>query len=157
MVTLTAEYALRALVHLARTGTERSVLARDLAHEAQIPPHYLAKVLATLTRVRLLVGTRGTHGGYRLARPASEIRLIEVVAPFDRRDARTMCLLRPDHECDETDPCTAHAAWKQVRLSLREFLENRTVGDLAGLPAGSPEIIGPGAATGTVFPWPHER
>lgn len=157
MVSLTAEYALRAVVQIARAGPGCPVLARDLAVEARIPPHYLAKVLATLTRVRLLVGTRGTHGGYRLARPPSGIRLIEVVAPFHRRDTRTMCLLRPDHECDEADPCTAHAAWKQVRQSLREFLENRTVGDLAGLPAGDPATSDPGAATGTAFPWPHER
>jgi Rrf2 family protein len=153
MVTLTAEYALRAIVCLARAGAGRTVLARDLAVEARIPPHYLAKVLATLTRVRLLVGTRGTHGGYRLQRPAHLIRLIEVVEPFDRRETRTMCLLRPDQECNDSDPCTAHAAWIKVRQSLDEFLENRTVADLAGLPSLDPVD----ATIGPTLPWPRER
>src|SRR5438309_7478785 len=82
MLSITSQYALRALSHLARQ-TEGAVLGRDLAQSVEIPANYLSKVLLVLRNAGLVDTTRGSGGGYRLRRPANEVRLIDVVELFE--------------------------------------------------------------------------
>ncbi len=127
-----ATHALRALAHLAAEEGEVPMLGRDLASEIGVPAHYLAKVLGTLARAGLLAASRGVHGGYRLARPAREIKLIEVVAPFEGTRVRPGCLLRPDRPCREDAACAAHTAWSEVKVAYSAFLETTTLADIQG-------------------------
>jgi Rrf2 family protein len=137
-----ATYALRALAHLASHEHEDATLGRDLADEIGVPAHYLAKVLATLARVGVLAASRGTRGGYRLARPAGEITLIEVVEPFEGKRVRPGCLLRPDRPCRDDGACSAHGAWSQVKTVYSRFLETTTLADIQS--GGIPEARGRG-------------
>ncbi len=124
-------HALRAVAHLA--GEDGGVvLGRDLARTVGVPAPYLAKVLATLARVGVLSATRGARGGYRLARPAEQIRLAEVVGPFEGKRAAPTCLLRPGHACREESACAAHAAWNAVNEAYQRFLDTTTVADVQG-------------------------
>ncbi|MGC4001352.1 MAG: Rrf2 family transcriptional regulator [Anaeromyxobacter sp.] len=122
-------HALRAVAWLASSAGE-AVLGRDLARRLKIPPDYLSKVLATLARAGVLSATRGAKGGYRLARPAERIRLVEVVTPFEGKRARTGCLLRPDRPCRGSSTCSAHVSWEGVNETYRAFLEKTTVADI---------------------------
>jgi Rrf2 family protein len=97
-----------------------------------VPAHYLAKVLATLARAGLLSATRGARGGYRLARPAAEIPLIEIVEPFEGQRARPGCLLNPGEPCGDDRTCSAHGAWGQVKDTYLAFLESTTLADIQG-------------------------
>ncbi len=124
-------HALRAVAHLAG-GEGEVVLGRDLASTVGVPAPYLAKVLATLARVGVLAATRGARGGYRLARPAEEIRLAEVVGPFEGKRAAPTCLLRPGQACREESACAAHAAWSEVNQAYQRFLDTTTVADVQG-------------------------
>ncbi len=138
-----ATHALRALAHLAAGGGEEATLGRDLARKVQVPSHYLAKVLATLARTGVLTATRGARGGYRLARPARQITLLEVVEPFEGKRARPGCLLRPGEPCREGAACSAHAAWSGVKTTYLRFLETTTLADIQGIDA--PRAKGQGA------------
>jgi Rrf2 family protein len=133
-----ALHALRTLAWLAANAGEQARLGRDLAREVNVPPDYLAKVLAQLARAGVLSASRGAKGGYRLARPPHRIRLIDVVLPFEGKRARPGCLLRPERPCGGSGRCTAHRAWSGVRRTYVDFLERTTVAD-----------IGSGARTGT--------
>src|SRR5512136_402571 len=95
-------HALRAMAWLAAHSGGEAMLGRDLARKLKIPPDYLSKVLATLARSGVLNATRGARGGYRLARAAERIRLVEIVTPFEGKRARTGCLLRPDRPCRDS-------------------------------------------------------
>jgi len=130
-----ATHALRALAHLAAGGGEDATLGRDLARKVRVPSHYLAKVLATLARTGVLTATRGVRGGYRLARPARQIRLMDVVEPFEGQRAHPGCLLRPGEPCRERAACSAHAAWSGVKTSYVRFLETTTLADIQGIDA----------------------
>ncbi|WP_422924666.1 RrF2 family transcriptional regulator [Singulisphaera sp. PoT] len=78
------EYACLALVALARHGTsEKLVHARVIAEDYQIPENYLAQILLQLKAAGLIYSTRGTLGGYRLARPADAISLHEVFSAIE--------------------------------------------------------------------------
>ncbi|MBI5069121.1 MAG: Rrf2 family transcriptional regulator [Deltaproteobacteria bacterium] len=127
-----ATHALRAIAFLAGRPREQAVLGRDMARKIRIPSHYLSKVLATLARAGVLTASRGARGGYRLARPASRIRLIEVVGPFEGARARPGCLLRPGKACRSSGACSAHQAWRKVKEPYLDFLERTTVEDIQG-------------------------
>jgi len=64
----TSHYALRALGRLAQEPQGRSVLGRNLAREAHVPPQYLSKIMLMLRNAGLVDAARGTRGGYRLLR-----------------------------------------------------------------------------------------
>ena len=74
----TAEYALRAIVWLAR---EPAVVRKtaEVARATQVPSGYLSKVLQALCREQLLTSTAGRKGGFRIARPASQISVLDVI------------------------------------------------------------------------------
>lgn len=79
MISATAEYALRAAVYLA-SHPEKSHTAAEVAEATKVPTGYLAKILQGMARAGLAVSQRGVKGGFVLARPASEISVLEVLA-----------------------------------------------------------------------------
>jgi Rrf2 family protein len=127
-----ATHALRAVAALAANEGDAPVLGRELARKVKVPADYLAKVLATLVRAGVVTASRGVKGGYRLARPAARIRLVEVVLPFEGQRARPGCLLRPARPCRDSSACSAHGAWGAVKKTYSEFLERTTVEDIQG-------------------------
>jgi Rrf2 family protein len=127
-----ATHALRAVASLAANEGDGAMPGRDLARKVKVPADYLAKVLATLARAGVVTASRGVKGGYRLARPAGRIRLIDVVLPFEGQRAKPGCLLRPGKPCRDSGPCSAHAAWSGVKKCYSEFLERTTVKDIRG-------------------------
>jgi len=139
MFSKTAEYALRALVHLSREPGGCPVLGHRLAERAQIPANYLAKILWTLGHTGILEATRGHGGGYRLARPADEITLLEIVRQFDGVYAEPGCLLGESHECSDDSPCSAHHAWKQVKERYLEFIRETTIAEIGDTAGTAPE------------------
>ncbi|MGE5645849.1 MAG: RrF2 family transcriptional regulator [Acidobacteriota bacterium] len=130
MFSTTCEYALRALVRLAQMPNGSAILGRDLAQNAEIPANYLSKILLTLRNAGILTTARGTGGGYRLRKPAEEIRLIHVVELFDGARARPACLLGCK-ECSDEDPCSAHDLWRDVRAVYVNFLETTTLASIS--------------------------
>jgi len=132
MLSASATHALRAVAFIAAHDGGDAILGRDLARKIAVPAHYLSKVLATLARGGVLTASRGVKGGYRLARPASRIKLVDVVQPFEGKRARPGCLLRPDRPCRESAPCSAHHSWSGVKQSYLDFLEKTTVKDIQG-------------------------
>jgi Rrf2 family protein len=78
MFSMTVEYALSAMTEIAREAPESSTTA-NIAESADVPPAYLAKVLQSLRRGRLITARRGVGGGVKLARPANRISLLDVI------------------------------------------------------------------------------
>jgi Rrf2 family protein len=131
VISVTSQYALRALTEMARQSPPKAMLGRELALKAEIPANYLAKILLTLKNVGILATARGSRGGYWLARPAGEIRLIEIVKLFDQIQIPMACLLGQEASSCEADPCTAHQRWHEIRKTYTNFLETTSVAELA--------------------------
>ena len=132
----TARYAVRAMVYLALEADDGPVRVDQVAEDLGVPRNYLSKILHTLVRNGLLSSFRGPKGGFRLARGAEGISLMQVVEQFDTMDASKVCLLgRP--VCSGVDPCAAHEQWGQVKSRVSEFLNNTTVQVLAAHPAAA--------------------
>jgi Rrf2 family transcriptional regulator, iron-sulfur cluster assembly transcription factor len=81
-ITRQADYAVRAVLHLARNGDQRTATSA-IAEEQRIPPSFLAKIVSQLSIAGLLHTSRGARGGVTLARNAKEITLLEVIEAID--------------------------------------------------------------------------
>lgn len=130
MLSRTSGYAIHATLHIAaRSDGDRAVPAASVAEALDIPSNYLAKILNTLAHEGILVSERGRTGGFRLARPAPEIPLLDVVRHFDDIGEARQCLLR-SRACSEVHSCPAHKEWKQASDPAFRFFEEHTVADL---------------------------
>lgn len=131
MFSVTSQYALRALTQLARHRDQQSMLGKDLAVMAEIPPNYLAKILLALKNAGLLGTARGSRGGYWLVRPPESIHLIEIVQLFDQVQTPQPCVIGERDQCSDENPCQAHERWRKIRNEYMDFLEGTTIADLA--------------------------
>jgi Rrf2 family protein len=129
MLSKTSEYALRAVLLLARQPRDRLVRATDLADGLAVPANYLSKILHALSRAGVLASERGRHGGFRLARPADQTSLADVVGPFDEVRPQTLCLLGRTR-CADDQPCAAHDRWREVFGPVTDFFRDTMVAEL---------------------------
>lgn len=128
LVSQTVEYALRAVLHIARDPGGDSVRVGDIADAIDVPRNYLSKTLHRLARARILTSSRGPTGGFQLARPPQQITLAQIAAPFSRMGERVCLLGQPS--CGDDRPCAAHSRWKLVAEQAEEFFNHTTVADL---------------------------
>ena len=125
----TAEYALRAVLEIARRHPQPvrvAVLASSPAVGA--PANYLAKTLGQLARAGVLTSMRGPSGGFRLAEAPSRLTLARVVAVFQDQTQRR-CLLGTG-PCGAQPDCVVHARWKPLAVQVETFFRSTTVADL---------------------------
>ncbi len=131
MLSATSAHAVRALLEMARAPEGKAILGRELAKLADIPPNYLSKILWTLGNEGYIDATRGSGGGYRLKRPAEEIRIVEIVDLFEKGKERNVCFLGGHLRCSDEDACAAHDSWKNVKATYERFLETTTIAMIA--------------------------
>ena len=132
-----AEYGVRLLVELGRRGDGRPVALASVAEAETLPLSYLEHLVAKRRDAGLVTSTRGAHGGYRLARPAEEIRMLEVVealegpvAPMEcfhaDREGRVLC----SHESDGDRACATKMLWTRVHGGVTRALAGTTLAEL---------------------------
>jgi Rrf2 family protein len=92
MFSQTVEYALRAVVHLA-SNAPRAQTTEEIAQATKVPPAYLSKVLQSLVQAKLVRSQRGLGGGMSLAKPPSELTILEVVNAVDPIKRINVCPL----------------------------------------------------------------
>ena len=111
----TCQHALRALIYLASRNPEKPVLVRDIAEAAKVPRQSLSKILHGLRNKGLVKSTKGPGGGYRLARPGGDMKIIEIIEAVDGPLRLTRsCVLGLD-ECNDDEECALHDYWKSFR------------------------------------------
>jgi len=124
-----AEYAIRALTHLAQQRGEGYSLVRDMSALLGIPPAFLVKVLQPLVARGLIESRRGRGGGYRLARPPGQVRLFDIVDAFDTIAAEPTCALG-QAVCSDARACPMHGYWKGAFAAFRAYLSETTLDDM---------------------------
>lgn len=130
MLSKTSQYALRAVLYLARgPAPDAHVPAADIATALLVPPNYLSKILHALSRAGVVESERGPGGGYRLARTPESIPLASIVGAFDRIATGSVCLLGSP-SCPGSRPCAAHERWRRVSDPLSAFFLETTVAEL---------------------------
>lgn len=119
-LTRKADYAVRAVLDVAVHHPEvRNT--RQISAGMDLPRNLMRQILASLVRHGLLDSTAGPAGGYTLARPPSEITLLEVVQVIEGPVAIDSCMLSGG-ACDWEQACPVHEIWVRARLGLEAGL-----------------------------------
>jgi Rrf2 family protein len=114
------DYALRATAELAAAGTPRTI--EQLCDAQGLPHKYLESILGELRRGGLLRSQRGPDGGYRLARPADQISIADVIRALDGELANVRGS-RPEHLEYRGAAASLQEVWIALRASERIILE----------------------------------
>ncbi|PZT69417.1 transcriptional regulator [Streptomyces sp. SW4] len=124
-----ADYAVRAALLLA--GAHDEPLKTEAIAEAQEIPHkFLEGILNDMRRAGLVVSRRGAHGGYRLARPASEISVADVVRAVDGPLVSVRGVRPP--ELTYSGPAESLLPlWVALRANVRRILEGVSLAEVA--------------------------
>ena len=125
----TAEYALRTMAQLAIGDPHQPVTGKELARQTDIPVHYLSKLLRKLVVAGLLTSQKGHSGGFRLAKPAGEIRLIDILNAVEAGPDLDRCSFGWG-KCDATKPCPLHPVFVQLNEAIDMWASRRTLADL---------------------------
>ena len=131
-LTQSGDYAVRVVLVLARRAGEGLLKAREVAEETDIPVRYLPQIMAALVHAGFLEATAGRAGGYRLARPASEISLLDLIREIEGPLRRERCVLQGG-PCDWESVCPLHLVWHEVESDVERRLGAATFADLAVL------------------------
>lgn len=136
MLSQTVEYALRAMASLAYRPDEL-VATPELAEMTKVPSNYLAKVLQTLAGADLIIGRRGVGGGYRLAKAAKDIRLLDVINAVSPVERIKTCPLGLENHGSHL--CPLHRRIDQAAAGVIELFGSTTLADIvAG--EGTPQL-----------------
>jgi Rrf2 family transcriptional regulator, cysteine metabolism repressor len=149
-----AEYGVRLMVELGRQPSAEPVALSAVADAERLPLSYLEHLVAKLRQAGLVTSTRGAHGGYQLARPATEIKMDEVVEALEGQIAPMECFYETpegrvlcSHESD-ADHCATKLLWTRVQGGVNRALSGTSLAELvefAGPRESKKESVGSAA------------
>lgn len=132
-LTRRTDYAIRALLALARDGGRQSTPV--IAASMHIPIHFLPQVMGDLTRAGLVRSTAGRQGGYELIRPAAAIDLLSIIEAVEGDTRRRTCILRGG-PCRRDGVCDAHEPFGAAQEAFRATLAGASLASLMGRSQG---------------------
>src|ERR1700683_5196728 len=130
-LTARSEYALLALIYLARQSPDEIVSADSIAQARAIPPKFLEQILLTLKRARYLRSTKGQRGGYQLAKPVDTVTLADIVRLFAGALAPTESTSRYFYKPSPIEKeRRLLRVFREVRDLVSNRLESATIADM---------------------------
>lgn len=140
MISLTAEYALRAVVWIAGRP-DTAVGTRDIAEATQVPVGYMSKVLQALARTDLVRSRPGRSGGFVLGRKPDAISVLDIVQAVDPIQRIERCPLR--HRQHKAKLCPLHRRLDQAVAMVERAFAESTIGELVAEAAGQDALCVP--------------
>lgn len=135
-ITAQEEYGLRCLLQIARSGSQHSLSIADIAEKEGISTPYAAKLLSMLRQTGFIESTLGRSGGYKLAKPASEIGLGSVFKAIGERlfEEEEFCQKHSGTEtegsCVHHGNCNLRSLWHTLEGCIQHILDGLTIADL---------------------------
>jgi Rrf2 family transcriptional regulator, iron-sulfur cluster assembly transcription factor len=132
MLSNTSKYAIRAVIYIALNAEGQNKIGiKQISKDLDIPTPFLGKILQTLAKHKLLLSTKGPHGGFGLAKDAEEISLWEIVEVIDGVDSFCDCILGLTLCSQGEQHCSIHRNFADLREKLRDLFKTENVGELA--------------------------
>lgn len=124
------DYGVRVILDLAMLGQSQRASTQEIADRQNIPGPFLAKIISQLSLSGLVTTYRGAGGGVKLARPASEINLLQVIEALDGPVRLNLCAVEPGL-CPQDETCPVHDIWIQAQTDLVGILRATSFDSLA--------------------------
>ena len=122
-------YGLRILTDIALHQNGAPRLIREISESQKLSQKYVGRIIINLRCAGFLKSIRGVHGGYRLARPASEINLLEVFEATEGKVEIIKCIGCP-HKCKNFNQCPTRPVWAKLNDSIKKTLSEITLDDV---------------------------
>ncbi len=132
-LTKKTDYAIIALSYMAQQG-DRICTAREIAEQFNMPSALLMNVLKTLNQGELVSSSRGAKGGYRLAQPAEDITLCDIITVVEGPIRFVQCAAGPQSDtqnCGLAESCPVTKPVNKVHDQLNVFLKQVTLAQIA--------------------------
>ena len=124
-------YGLRAMVDLAVYSEKESVSISCIAQRENISESYLEQLAGKLKKAGLIKSTRGAQGGYRLAKPAAEISVGDILRALEGELGAVDCQgLKPEGGCESSDFCVTKLVWQRINDSIAKAVDEITLEEL---------------------------
>jgi Rrf2 family transcriptional regulator, cysteine metabolism repressor len=120
---------MRAMLDLAQNYDDGLVLVKDIAKRQKISERYLEHLFLSLKTAGLIKSVRGAHGGFTLAKPSNEIRLIDIIRVCEGPLALVECVV-DDSICQRSSSCATRDVWIELQAAMDGVLSSRTLQDL---------------------------
>ncbi|KPK00309.1 MAG: hypothetical protein AMK71_08525 [Nitrospira bacterium SG8_35_4] len=129
MITRKTDYAIRCVLHLAESQKD-VVMLDEIARKREISKSFLAKILQTLVKAGIVQSTRGKKGGFRLAKRAADISLLDVVESIEGPVSMNICAV-DKKKCGLHSTCGVHPVWVEIRADVENRLRQMNFAELA--------------------------
>lgn len=127
-LTTRGRYAVTALLDLALQPADQTITLSEIAGRQSISVAYLEQLFAKLKRGGLVSSVRGAGGGYRLAREAHNIAVLDIIAAVNESVDATRC---DGHgNCQDGAMCLTHDLWHELSERIEDYLAGITLGSL---------------------------
>lgn len=138
-----SDYALRAVIYLARIPSDRFGRVSEIAKAKDIPQAFLAQILPLLANHGLVKSQQGAHGGYALARAPETISFLEIIESVEGPMRLNKCVEGEHDDCSILDNCEMQHVWNQAQTQMVDFLRGVTMADMLEAPHHKQHHQGP--------------
>ena len=130
-LTTKGRYAVMAMADLASNKNYGPISLSEISARQNISLAYLEQIFIKLKNKKLVKGSRGALGGYILEKPASEIKLSNIIFAVDEEVRMLNCKKNSKRGCNnKSSKCITHNLWDQLDQHINGFFENRNLQDL---------------------------
>lgn len=117
-------YGVMAMIDIAQRGVNMALPMAEIAERQELPLLYLQKLVHKLARAKLLISVRGAYGGYKLARPATDISIYDIMVAVEDSAKMTRCPgdgsgCRPDGA-----RCKTHHLWEELGSVIANYMSS---------------------------------
>ena len=127
MLSTACRDAIRAMIYIAKNNKKDNFISiNEIAKELGLSFYFLSKILQKLVKSDLLKSYRGPNGGVKLAKPAEDIRLMDIIEIIDGTKFFNECILGLE-DCSDDNPCPIHYMWAERREEIQKMFENTTL------------------------------
>ncbi|HDR05830.1 MAG TPA: Rrf2 family transcriptional regulator [Candidatus Marinimicrobia bacterium] len=132
LISLSAQYALTALMILAKEKSDSRISANELSRRIGAPKAYLSQVMAKLIPLGIVNSSRGKSGGVALAKSADDINVLDIIIAIDSEALFGECVLGfPSCGDDRRHFCPMHKQWGMLREQIRLWMADTSLARLA--------------------------
>jgi len=130
MITTKGRYALRVMIDLAEHESEEFIPLKDIAERQEISKKYLEIIAKELVNGKLIKGSSGKHGGYKLLRSPKEYTIGEILEHMEGPFAPVACLEENTMECPRAEKCKTLSMWTEFYKIEKDYFYGKKLSDL---------------------------
>jgi Rrf2 family protein len=123
-------YALRLMVDIGQNCADRYVTLKEVAARQDISTKYLEQITTKLSKANLVVGLRGSMGGYKLTRDPKEYTVGDILRAAEGSIVPVECLQTKNNKCGRCNNCTTIGFWNKFSDLINEYVDSVTLHDL---------------------------